>query len=90
MKYNDLWLWFLIAIVVLCAMLSGCSTVYYPSGKKSACLGSNVGHFALLDGSYSVTMDKVDNAIIIQKGGAAVSQGLMSYGGSALTGGIVK
>lgn len=89
MKFDDLWFWGLVLIVLLAFALSGCTTVY-KDGRKSAVIGSNIGHFALVDGSYSVTMDKVDNGIIIQKVGAGVSQGIMSTAGTALTGGIVK
>lgn len=75
--------------LLLSLALCSCTTVY-KDGRKSAVIGSNIGHFALHDGAYSVEMDRVDNGIIIQKSGAAVSQGLMSAAGTALTGGIVK
>lgn len=85
--YLFAWCWFIGALV------TGCTTTYYPSGRKSACIGSNVGHFALTSGTYRVTMDGVDNAIIHQKAGDTVSKtgvAVATSGILGLFGGITK
>jgi len=77
------------ALLLLAVLASGCTTAYYPSGKKALVIGSNVRGLHFKSGGLEISGD-FDNAIIIQKSGAAVSQGIMSAMVPAATGGVIK
>lgn len=78
------------ALLIFAVLSTGCSTFYYPSGKKLAVIGSNVRGLAIQSGGMTVKADVIDNGIIIQKAGAAVSQGIMSATIPAMNGGVIK
>lgn len=76
-------------LIPICLMLSACTTAYYPNGRKAVTIGSNVRNFQFRSGGLELRGD-FDNAIVIQKTGAALSQGLMSLGGSVVGGGVLR
>ena len=75
----------LIVIAILC---SSCTTAFYPNGRKAIVIGSNVRGLYFKSGGMELRGD-FNNAIIVQKYGAAVSQGIMSAGSAFVTGGII-
>jgi len=67
---------------------SGCTTAYYPDGKKFVSVSSNFK--GRISGPGMVLDGEINNAIVIQKVGAGVTQGIMSATIPAMTGGVIK
>lgn len=71
---------FVLSLFLLCA----CTTVYYPNGNKAISVSSNA-KIKLHTPDFDLEAE-INNAIIIQKVGAAVSQGIMATASRVATG----
>ncbi len=78
-------------ILASLALFSSACTMVRENGKTVFATGANASHLVYRSpaGSF-LEIDKLDHAIIIQKAGAAVSQGVMSATIPAMTGGVIK
>jgi predicted small secreted protein len=77
-----------IIILLLSLTLGGCTTIY-ERGQKIAVIGSDVTDFHMATPAGTVvSMGIVNNSIIHQKVGAAVSQGALSLGTAIATSGL--
>lgn len=65
--------------IFICCLFIGCTTAYYPNGSKALVIGSNIKGLVFRAPGIELRGD-FDNAIILQKIGAAISQGAMSFG----------
>ncbi len=83
-----------LAIIAAVALfLTGCTTVYYPSGRKLCAIGSNVDGLSIHTRQISVTIAKVDNGTIHRIAGDTVSKAGVAVATSGILGflgGIVK
>ena len=75
-------------LAAIAIFFSSCTTAFYPNGRKAIVVGSNVKGLYFKSGGMELRGD-FNNAIIVQKYGAAVSQGIMSAGSAAVTGGFI-
>lgn len=58
--------------LLLCFLLSSCTTFYYPNGQKAAVVGSNLQGLSIQSKSLTVHADVIDNAIVHKEIGNTV------------------
>lgn len=76
-------------LIFFTLLFSGCTT-FYENGHKVAVIGGDVDGFSMKTPRGTIIIaTKIRHSIIIQKVGAAVSQGIISAGATTVTGGAL-
>lgn len=76
--------------LTLALALSACTYARYPNGSLAVASSANFRSLHLKTPQMELHIERHDPAMVIQKAGAAVSQGIMSAGGTAVGGGLVR